>query len=677
MGILYFFFYRKIVLEVFFCILFFFLFCATGYGFDVDALSLEELMNATVTSASKKEQQINKVPTAIYTVSGEDVIGVGAHSLPEALRMVPGINVSQVDTDRWAVSARGLETMYSNKLQVLVDGRSIYTHFYSGVLWDMHDIIFEDMQAMEVIRGPGASLWGSNAVNGVINIETKHARDTQGWYMKAVTNTKGSLLGSLRYGGNIGDSSYYRVYGNYEYTEPLPLVSGFYTNIPNQTALRGGAIGVRTDTDMAESHFTFHGKYTQKNATSIKLGLQPTSFPYAKVEEDEYLNADGYIMGKFTHNYSEDSSYSIQAYYNYLKTDVFDIDAETHVGNVEFQQQIRVHEIHDIVWGAKINMGIEKSSSAEIIPITGDDDFTYSIMSVFIQDEITVVEDVFFVTLGTKLSYESNPYNTKIYAQPTIRGLWRVTDDTSLWAAVSNAVRVPSRVNLDTDRVVGGVVATHPPVVTTFTGNNDFDAEDMWAYELGLRSQVHEKLFMDLALFYNRYSDIVALTNFVPMSSRYPGYAEMNSTMENARQLETYGGELAVHFTPLPWWKLIASGAYVYLDYGEDDDYRSPLVLTSRFTGSLQSLMHLRDNLDFAVWFHYTEGVKQAEYNVDIDDYLSLDVRLAWQATEHLELAVGGKNLLKERHQETVYDWIHLPRAEVERVGYLEFTWKF
>ena len=364
---------------------------------DLTELSLEELLNVEVTSVSKKGQPLAQAAAAIFVITQEDIRRSGVTSIPEALRMAPGINVAKVDDNKWAITARGFNDRYSSKLLVLMDGRTLYTPFFAGVYWELQDYALEDIERIEVIRGPGGALWGANAVNGVINIITKKAKDTQGALASTVVGTE-EAIGTLRYGGTVGDNFHYRVYGKTFNRDTSYAPGGAHDD------WRTGRGGLRADWDIgSHDSLTVHGNYSDGRAGD-RVTLPRLSAPFGTQSRDEDAGlASQSVLANWTHRFGSQSETQLHFYYDQYRRDSVTIGERVNTYDVDFQHRIGLPFGlgHDVVWGLGYRLMSDRFRPGTAITLaTPARDI--SLYSAFLQDEISLVPDTLSLTLGSK-----------------------------------------------------------------------------------------------------------------------------------------------------------------------------------------------------------------------------------------------------------------------------------
>lgn len=634
---------------------------------DLSGLSLEELMNIEVTSVGKKSQKLSDAAAAIYVITQEDIRRSGATSIPEVLRMVPGLQVAQIDSNKWAVAARGFNDIFTDKLLVLIDGRSVYTPLYSGVFWDVQDTILEDIERIEVIRGPGATLWGANAVNGVINIITKTADETQGGL---VTNAGGSEeQGSVsaRYGGKIGDTVSYRVYAKYFDRDRSHFRPGG-TKDDAWNILRGG---FRFDWRAAtQDRFTLQGDLYDGDVGWVIADAQPVP-PFLRLLRKESNISGGNLLGRWRHAFSEQSQGTLQMYYDRTRRDNLGLEETRDTVDLDWQHEVTPFARHSIVWGAGYRLTADQLRNAPFVafsPASRKD----HLFSAFIQDEITLIPDRLRLTLGSK--FEHNDY-TGFEAQPSIRFLWTPHRKHTLWAAVSRAVRTPSRINDDVRfNIAAFPTETGLPALVTLFGSRQSHAEELLAYELGYRSQLTPGLTFDATGFYMDYTSLSNSQTGTPtlQLASQPPYLLIPQHFRNEGTGRSYGIELASQYHLAEWWRL--QTAYTWLEV------KIHPANGDRFTGtSPHHQVNFRSMIDLPWRFELDTSV----YYVDtlsgnrIPSYFRWDVRLGWHLTETLELSLVGQNLSTQHHREFQPRFAIGNGNEIERSAYGKLTWRF
>ncbi len=625
---------------------------------DLTELGLEELMNIEITSVSKKPQKLSDAAAAIFVITGDDIRRSGATSIPEALRMAPGLQVAKIDANKWAISSRGFNGRFANKLLVLIDGRSVYTPLFSGVYWDVQDALMEDIDRIEVIRGPGATLWGANAVNGVINIITRHPKDTQDGLATASVGTEEHVHGAIRYGGKRGEDTFYRIYVKYFNRDDAVYASGDDA-ADEWSALKAG---FRVDWQMSDSDsLMFTGNvYDGRSGTNGTLAV-PVQETLNTESEYNGLN----LLGRWERTVSDTSNIMLQLYYDRTDRKEIRLDEIRDIFDMDFNHQFSVGERHEILWGLGYRFtrdNIDNTPSSIFSPDRRHDD----LFSAFIQDDIWLVRDKFRLRIGSK--FEHNGY-TGFEIQPSARLMLTPSGRYSAWASVSRAVRTPSRVEHDA-QIISAMPPPVPNNMVTVIGDDDFISEELMAYEIGYRFYATEQLYLDMALFFNDYDK----ANSYEMVSIWPYTLVVDNKMEG----HVYGIELAANFQVLEWWRLQSAYTYLQMQLHLDGDSTDQ---TSEFTEgesphhqlSLRSSMDIMTDLDLDLWARYVDNLPAQ----GIGSYVTLDVRLAWKPRNDLALSIVGKNLLDSQHPEFQSDRDFSSSTEVERSIYGKISWHF
>jgi len=644
---------------------------------DITELSLEELMDIKITSVSKKPEKIYDAAAAIFVITQDDIRRSGVTSIPEALRMVPGVDVARIDANKWAITSRGFNGRFANKLLVLIDGRSVYTPLFSGVYWDMQDTMLEDIERIEVIRGPGATLWGSNAVNGVINIITKHAKETQGVLVTTGAGTEEQGFGSVRYGKAVGDTSYVRAYIKYFNRDNAELDSDDDPNDEGDV-IRGG---FRLDRETSNANsWTVQGDIFEGNVGQT-VTVASLSAPFTETIQEDAEIFGGNILTRWKHIFSKSSDMALQMHYDRTERSdsVFSEDRDTF--DIDFQHHFFLTQQQEIVWGLGYrftNDNIENSFAVTFDPNSRES----NLYSAFIQDDIMLVTDLLRLTLGSK--FEHNDY-TGFEVQPSTRLLWTPSLRHTAWVSVSRSVRTPSRAENDI-KIVDQVAPTGFPfpslAFVNVYGNTDLESEKLLAYELGYRIRATDEIFIDVATFFNIYDDLVTLEVLNSSSietSPAPAHLVIPAQADNKMDGETYGVELSIDWHPLDWWRFEAAYSYLKIQLHIDEDStdtiseneegESPL---NKF--SLRSSMELGKNVEFDVWFRYIDSLPGR----NIDDYFTIDSRLGFHLSKNLEFSITGQNLLDSHHPEFGTPlFINTVPTEVERSIYGKLTWRF
>ena len=573
-------------------------------------MSLEQLMAIEVSSVSRRPEHLSETASAIQVITREDIRRSGATRLPEALRLATNLEVDQLDASQWAISARGFNSGLANKLLVLIDGRTVYSPLFAGVFWDQQDVLLEDIEQIEVISGPGATAWGANAVNGVINITTRPAKDTQGLLAVGGGGTELHGLGAVRYGAAIGPKAHVRAYGKYWDRDGTAGPSG--QELQNDWTLGQG--GFRLDWDASSvDAITLQGDLYQDRADVT---------PTADVE------ANGRnLMGRWSRRLSDLSDLKVQVYVDRVHRMVpgaYDDVLNTY--DVDAQHRILLGRRHDVVWG--VGYRRVEDDFGPIGLAFDPERVSLETFSGFAQDEIALRERL-HLTVGAKL--EHNPY-TDFEFQPSVRLAWKATDRQTLWSAVSRAVRTPSRFDRD----------------LVFLPGKGFHSEKLVAYELGYRAQPAERLSLSVATFYHDYDDLRS-RELAPSGSVFP------LVLANGQEGEAYGVELVARYRPTDWWQLQAGHTEQRVKIrpkpgSVDPTFGSAEAADSKHHLTLRSSFDLPRNLEFDAGYRYVSRITNP--NLLTPGYSELDLRLGWAPIPRLQISVVGQNLLHARHAE-------------------------
>ena len=632
-------------------------------------MDIDQLLQIKV-SILGPSQTVSQTPAAVSVVTQEDIQRSGAQNIPEALRLVPGMDVAQVDSSQWAVSARGFNGVFADKLLVMQDGRSLYTPLFSGVFWDVQGTLMENIDHIEVVRGPGATLWGANAVNGVINIITKSAEETQGLLVTGGGGNQDRGFGGVRYGGVINSNVFYRVYATYENHDTSVMPDGNAADNSWQLA-RGG---FRTDWNPTDANLlTFQGDGYAGWINQVFGVYDPQNPPsYAATVPDLMTVAGANTLGRWTHTFSDTSDFKLQAYYDYTERNAAIFDEQRHSFDLNFQHEFALSDRNQMVWGLGYRLTTDTEVNSPTLTFNPDRD-TQNLYSAFAQDEFTLVRDRLNLILGSKL--EHNDY-TGFEVEPGARLLWTPTEHQTFWTSISRAVRTPSQAEET-------VLVTEPeqkgPVLVpvTLSGTNTFESEKLIAYEAGYRTEPLERLSLDLAAYYNDYSDLRS-------QQMQPG----NPTqyyVGNALHGYTYGFEASATWSVLDWWRLQPAYTLLHMHLFAQPDGASPADYTSvkQADGSSpQNQVSLRSSMDFPHGVTLDAAVRYVD-NVpafDIESYFEMDVRIGWQITKNLGVSLVGQNLLHDQHAEYGPSYINTQDgkiSEIPRSVFAKVTWQF
>lgn len=515
---------------------------AAGIPADLTALSLEQLMNVNVTSVSKKSQKVSESAAAVHVITSEDIRRSGTTSIPELRRNVPGLNVARIDSNKWAISARGFNGRFSNKLLVLMDGRSLYTPIFSGVFWDVQDTFLDDIDRIEVIRGPGGTVWGANAVNGVISIITKSADETNGTVItgRAGTEERGSFAG--RHGFSINDHSSIRAFVKHTKKDNSTLPSG-QAGSDDWDIKRGG---FRYDNRMlAGGELMIQGELYTGNAGQF-VSAPSLSSPYTETLSDDASLNGQFILGRWSSSKDGSSQTSVQTYFDRAIRREYHANVATNIFDIEAEKRQKIGKIHEVIAGIGYRFHRDDIGNSTDVAVNPTHD-TYHLFSTFVQDEITVT-DTLKVTIGSK--FEHNSFSG-FEIQPSARALWQVTPNDSVWTSASRAVRTPSRAS-DGATLNNSVVTGTPPIQARISGPTNTKSEELIALEIGYKTRPLPTLSLDFATFYNMYDNFLTSdsgTAFVETSPT-PVHLVLPLTFASNMSGEAYGFELGADWRP-------------------------------------------------------------------------------------------------------------------------------
>lgn len=623
---------------------------------DLTRLSLEELMDIKITSVAKKPQRVSQSAAAVHVITSDDIRRSGANSIPELLRNVPGLNVGKIDANKWAISARGFNGLFSNKLLVLIDGRSVYTPMFSGVFWDVQDTFLDDIERIEVVRGPGGSLWGANAVNGVINIITKDTKDTNGTLVRAIHGTEEQFNIAGRYGQALDGQSHLRVFAKNFRRDGGVLANG--TDAPDDWAMQRGGFRYDRKTKAGGSFMLQSEIYFGQNGQLLSL---PTlSAPFADVVSDDTKVEGQFLLGRWQNA----SDLTVQAYFDRAIRDDVHVGSGTRTFDIDLQKRYSPSQSHDIIFGGGYRFTTDFTIATSQVSFDPKDD-DYHLLSAFVNDEITVSDTVKLI-LGTKLEYNSF---TGLEVQPSARTLWNVTPANTLWAAVSRAVRTPSRA-ADAATINNSVTAGAPPIQARILGNDDVKSEELTAYELGFKSRPLPSLTVDIAAFYNVYDRLVtteAGTAFLETNPA-PNHIVLPLLFANNMSGEAHGLELSTDWRARDWLRLRGSYTLFELELhrkpgtgrasNEAAENRDP-----RHQFSLITSMELGSDVELDTTIRVVDRLSER----NIRGYVTADLRLGWKPMKGVELSLVGRNLLQSQHAEARPEFLSTQITEVER----------
>jgi iron complex outermembrane receptor protein len=626
-------------------------------GTELADLSLDDLMNVEVTSVSKQPQRIADAPASVTVIGQNDIQRSGLNTIPDLLSLAPGMDVQRINANQWAVSARGFNGQLADDLLVLMDGRSIYTPTFGGVLWNTVDYPLADLDRIEVIRGPGATLWGSNAVNGVVNIITKPADQTQGVLLESRIGTDESD-GSVRYGGKIDDLTFFRVYTKFASTGSQPTSDGDLDHDQYDSL----HLGFRVDRYMSPTDtLTLQGAFNEQQIKETYLGT------FGGITDGDASNHGGNLLARWARTDSERESTSLQLSYTRQDEVVSPYGFQEAEYNLDFQNRFPLGERQQITWGAggresQIIWGAEPPADFE------PKDRSLYLINGFVQDQVSIVPDRLDWSAGTKVEYNNL---TQFEFDPSTRLAWTPDKQNTVWAAISRSTRIPSLYQESRD-TFGAITITpdHPA------------SEKTMSYELGYKVQPYKTVTLDATGFYNTYKGLI-----LDAPSRG---SPLNESWINAADAQSSGAELALTWQVNPQWKL--AGSYTLLDVvaaraGSGSATVHPDVIAAIEGSGPQNQFQVHSYYDLtrAVQLnasgYFVEGLPKVTQGFsrtqDVGSYFRLDLGVTWKPRDNMSFSVGVQNLLQKRHAESGNLGLPLISSEVPRSAYAQFEIKF
>jgi iron complex outermembrane receptor protein len=591
---------------------------------DLADLSIEQLMNEPVTAVSKRGQRLGDAAAAI-TVISNDRRRTGATTIAEALRLVPGLDVAAANSNKWAISSRGFNNAFANRVLVLVDGRAVYSSIFAGVYWDLQQMMLEDVDRIEVIRGPGATVWGPNAANGVINIVTRSAADSQGVLAYIGGGDVHEALVGSRYGDKVGENTYYRIFSNYRRNADYRLANG----LPADDRWQSLAGGFRIDHyPQTTTHLTWQAEATRSD---LDVGAD--------------YGSDVNTLGRWTHVLSERAEIEVQAYYDRSVRNETGVHGAIETLDGTLQHTFGLSARNDATWGAGYRYTGHKVESENPDFQIHDAEFGLQLFNAFVQDEFKLVPDRLALTAGLKV--EHNDY-TGFELQPSIRATFKPTPEQTAWAALSRAVRTPSAVEgRDVLAVAAGAPFAAPggTYLPTLVGNTALASEVSWAYEAGYRIQATPQLHVDIATFYNDYSRIISyggvqdLIPGAPVGTALIAWANLISG-------QACGAEIVVIASPTDAWRITTSYSLLVPRLHGAASAAAIENSSSRHQASVRSSSEVTERVTIDAQLRYVGAIES------VPSYLTADLRLMYQLTRALQLSLVGQNLLDGRHAE-------------------------
>ena len=642
-------------------------------------LDFDELIQMEITSVSKKSEKLSEAAAAVYVVTEDEIRRSGATSIPEALRLVPGVDAVQIDPNKWAISIRGFNGRFANKLLVLIDGRSVYTPTYSGVYWEYLDYLMADIARIEVIRGPGATLWGTNAVNGVINIITKEAAETQGGVLAVAAGNelKGQI--AARQGFETSENTQVRVYAKGKSIDESQDSSGAGQDNGGDYLQAGFRIDNQPRQDQS---LTFQGNLF-KDKLGQQLATPLSSDPYYEIDNDDVDALGGDLDIRWSQILSLDSELNVNVNYDFYDHQAIQYNERRDTLDFSVQHQFSPFSEHEVVWGGGYRWSKNDVDSSELVLVSDSVEYI-NIWNLFVQDTVRFPVQNISVTLGTKL--EGNSY-TGSELQPNLRVSWVPTSELTLWGAISRAIRTPSRV--ETDSTVNASFfysdEYYSPVMVQVVGNDNFESEQLDAYEFGVRWVPLPRVSLDLATFYNNYENLRSYDLEVTYPSVTQPYILAELDLDNTIQGHSSGFELLATWqaSDISRFRFVYSFIDIQLKDTNGNEYSGNAISSMSDRGpkhqvSLWGDFEFSKEVDLALRVYYISERSWSAIEPDdtIADVVDADIRLAWQYSKSLELSLVGNNLLHdERQQFQAEDWASASYIERSVFAKAVVTW--
>jgi iron complex outermembrane receptor protein len=649
---------------------------------DLAELSLEQLLAIEVTSASRREQKLSRTPAAVYVITQEEIRRSGLTTLAELLRLAPGLHVARINSSTWAVTARGFNGRFASKMLVLVDGRSVYTPLFSGVFWEMQDLLVDDIERIEVIRGPGAAMWGANAVNGVINVITKHSRQTQGGLASTGGGNVEDAFGALRFGGKAGERLHYRFYTKAAVRDQMLAAGGG----PGGDAWRSSRSGLRADWDFtARDTLTVladagNGRYGQV------ASLPTLAPPQMELRSQLRRAAAANVLARWSHQHRSGADSTLQVYYDWYDRTGGLLAESRGTFDVDYQNRRQLALRHDLMWGLGYRQSADMAPESPYVRLSPRSE-TLRLYSAFLQDEIELARERLWLELGARL--ERNHF-TGLEHQPTARLLAEPVPGQSFWAAVSRAVRTPSRGEHHGDLWIASLApspAAPLPQVLRLVPSPDFESASVVAVEGGYRGRLTRRATLDVALFRNRYRRLRSGDFGAPVFSALPvPHLVIPLRFSNRGRGETAGVEIATRWELRRDWRLTATYNRLWMNLRLDPGADPATTLLAEVKQAPAHQASLRSSWDPGARLRvdaalYFTGKQPQAVNLpfvfpEVPAVLRCDLRLAWEPRPELELSLAGQNLLDDRHPEFNPE-VWFPQNEVRRGVYGQVRWRF
>jgi iron complex outermembrane receptor protein len=637
---------------------------AQGRSGDLSALSLSELADLETTTSTRTPTELSKVPAAVYVITQEDIRRSGVTSIPEALRLAPGVQVARIDANKWAIGLRGFGSRLSRSMLVMIDGRAVYTPLFAGTYWEVQDTLLADVDRIEVVLGPGGTLWGANAVNGIVNIITKSARDTEGTLL-AADGGSAEQGARFRYGGKGGRDSYYRFYGKFFNRD-----SFVHADRSNFDAWHIGQAGFRTDWTLSrDKTLTLQGD-TYSGKSGQRTNLTSYAPPFVSAVEQDATLSGGNLLGRWG-GPTGNSDVRLQFFYDRTNRREPTFRETRDTVDVDFQHRPPAVARHQILWGSGYRLSVgdfRGTSTVRFIPDRRAD----PLATWFAQDDIELVPDRLHVIAGSK--FEHNNYSG-FEVQPSGRLLWTASPEQTVAMSITRALRTPSRVEHDLD--VTSFATSTPLTFARVLPNKDFRAEQLLAYEMEYRAQPSNALSLSVSGFLNRHDDLLGIETGAPFVERVPSpdHAVIPFVLGNSLHGKSYGGELASVLQLADWWRVNGAYSHVHIDLTSKAASRDTTTVRSLEGSSPrhQLMLHSSMNLPAALELDWIFRAVSELPSQNVSGYATSDVRLGWRVAREVTLSLVGQNLHRPRQAEFASGGTV---SEAKRSVYGSLTWQ-
>ncbi len=643
---------------------------------DIFQMNIKQLMNVQVESVSKAKEDIIKSASAVYIITSEDIKKSGVTTLPDLFKSVPGVDVVRVDSNKWGVAVRGFNGVFSNKLMVLVDGVNIYNHLFAGVFWDVQSIPLETIDRIEIIRGASGTMWGANAVNGVINIITKKASDMKGIDFNAAYGKNADDAVNLLYGNKIGENLNFALDVNFQDYYKVD-----YKNLRDEPVYLKGLLKI--DYNEQNDNIQFLSDLASAKTKNLsQIPVKNNGIP-------ENINVNGrynfdyqFYSVSWEHSFSDFNkskllvyyiNSDISSYYNNIERYVHR-HVNTRTFTLDFQDNLKIDN-HNIIWGGEYRYDRDSNNRTDFT--IGDKlRKSYNLYNFFIAAKLSFTKS-FNVSIGTKYEYNDSISDGAFLS--TIKLAYYPDDKATLWFSFSNSVRTPS--SLETEAILpvisvsGGGSGSSQSTVAKLFGNNDFNYEKIYSFELGFKKLFSDNLYFDLSLFYNHYNDlsVMAMGNMIKENS----YFVLPLFFKNGMDGNVYGFEA---WSRIKFFdKLILSPfySYCYIDLNDHNNFRDESGFYKNSYPTFKFGSNIQVELSKAIKIYSLIYYKDALPYYKISDYTGLDIKIAYIPNKHISFALTGQDLLRNRHREFSNELVHSDDKIVRRSILFNISYKY